>query len=350
MATYVYGTSGNDPFDAGSGDQLVFAFGGKDAVLFSGKESDYTYTIAYSPVSGATVMVHDNRPGSPDGTDKFYNVEVLQFADKIIDITATGTKFLTSNEPPSKLSFSKASVSEATKVGSVIGTVSARDDNGGALTFALADNAKGLVQLKGDKVILLRALDYETAKSFKFKFTATDADGAATVATMSVSVGDVLETTKGTAKSETLTGGLGKDYLLGLAGADKLIGGGGNDRLNGGAGADKLTGGLGADIFEFSSVSDSAASRGRQDLITDFNARQRDKLDLSDIDANTKLSGNQAFSFIKESAFHGKAGELRFETVKGQTVLLGDTNGDKIADFSVKFDDPIVLKSGDFFL
>ena len=61
-----------------------------------------------------------------------------------------------------------------------------------------------------------------------------------------------------------------------------------------------------------------------------------DKMDLSDIDANSKSSGDQTFSFIGTSAFHGKAGELRFDTKSSDTFIYGDLNGDRIADFTIR--------------
>src|SRR4029453_18112190 len=65
--------------------------------------------------------------------------------------------------------------------------------------------------------------------------------------------------------------------------------------------------------------------------IQDF-LRGTDRIDLRSIDASTKTSGNQAFSFIGSKSFAGHAGELNF--VSG--VLSGDVNGDRTADFRIK--------------
>jgi hypothetical protein len=92
-----------------------------------------------------------------------------------------------------------------------------------------------------------------------------------------------------------------------------------------------------------------------RDTITDFTLG--DLVDLSAIDANTLAGGNQAFSFIGNTAFAGtgaaSAGELRFESAGGTDWLVqGDTNGDGIADFelflTVSDADPIT--STDFVL
>jgi len=70
-----------------------------------------------------------------------------------------------------------------------------------------------------------------------------------------------------------------------------------------------------------------------------------DKIDLSAIDANAQLVGNQAFSFIGNSAFTGVVGELRYF---GNTIQ-GDVNGDQNSDFSILFSG-VVLTANEFIL
>lgn len=131
--------------------------------------------------------------------------------------------------------------------------------------------------------------------------------------------------------NDQLWGGNGVDLLQGDAGNDRLDGGTGNDRLYGGAGADRLEGGSGADVFVYASVLDSAPGGGNRDQIVDF-TRGVDKIDLSAIDANTALGGDQAFAYIGNAAFSGTAGQLRY--VGG--IVSGDINGDGIADFQIQ--------------
>jgi serralysin len=122
-----------------------------------------------------------------------------------------------------------------------------------------------------------------------------------------------------------------------------LDGGAGSDKLYGGGGKDLLIGGSGADTFVFSSSSHSRASSA--DTIQDFR-RGSDRIDLGGIDANTKIAGDQAFTFIGKNAFHGKAGELRF----ANGIAAGDTNGDKIADFAINVAGLSSMSKGDFYL
>jgi Ca2+-binding RTX toxin-like protein len=152
---------------------------------------------------------------------------------------------------------------------------------------------------------------------------------------------------RGTVASDTLSGSSGNDNLVGRAGDDTLIGGSGNDRIIGGAGRDALQGSSGDDLFIFEKVSDSTTSA--YDVIADFN-RSDDLIDLSKIDANTEKSGNQAFKFIGTSSFHDVAGELRYSTANGSTVIRGDIDGDGQTDFAVKLTGAFKLTSLDFAL
>lgn len=149
---------------------------------------------------------------------------------------------------------------------------------------------------------------------------------------------------------DEIRGGDGKDTLVGDIGNDRLYGDAGNDRLLGGGGADVQYGGTGADTFIFRSVSDSTVAASGRDTISGFSSSERDIIDMSGVDANTAASGNQAFVFIGSQAFHGVNGELRFQTTSESTVVSGDVNGDKLADFSIKLVSSSDLHTSDFIL
>ncbi|MEO7178951.1 MAG: M10 family metallopeptidase C-terminal domain-containing protein, partial [Allosphingosinicella sp.] len=126
---------------------------------------------------------------------------------------------------------------------------------------------------------------------------------------------------------ENANGGSARDYLYGNDVANKLNGNGGDDVLDGAKGNDIYTGGAGADEFRVSQI-------GYNDKITDFTSGV-DKIRLSEIDANSGLAGDQAFTFIGNSAFSGVAGELRGYVQGGDHYLAGDVNGDGLADFTI---------------
>jgi len=148
-----------------------------------------------------------------------------------------------------------------------------------------------------------------------------------------------------------LTGNRGKNVLTGLAGDDTLFGNAGKDTLIGGLGVDQLSGGESADTFVFESL-DSGVGAGR-DTITDFVARQKDKIDLSAIDAKAGAAGNDAFSWIGTDGFgkvEGVQGELRYFQENGNTIVEGDVNGDGSADFQIEISDITSLQASNFIL
>ncbi len=91
---------------------------------------------------------------------------------------------------------------------------------------------------------------------------------------------DVLE---GNDDNDWLRGGTGNDTLYGGAGDDRLFGEGGDDTLVGGLGNDVLTGDIGADLFAYS------AGAGN-DVITDFNAAEGDKVNLNGVTFASSLN------------------------------------------------------------
>lgn len=145
--------------------------------------------------------------------------------------------------------------------------------------------------------------------------------------------GDDDDNLRGGLGNDTLTGGDGDDALGGDAGNDVLFGGAGDDLIHGAAGRDALNGGADADVFLFRFVADSGPGAALRDSIVGFEAGL-DQIDLRQIDANSVATGNQAFAFIGAAAFGNVAGQLRL--VSGaNSFLLGDVNGDGVADFEI---------------
>ncbi|WGM40072.1 VCBS domain-containing protein [Caulobacter sp. NIBR1757] len=155
--------------------------------------------------------------------------------------------------------------------------------------------------------------------------------------------GDGVDQIHGGDDADTVSGDAGNDSLWGDAGDDRMLGGDGDDVLIGGIGLDTMTGGSGSDRFVFSTITDSAP--GGADRITDFNGAL-DTVDLSAIDANTGLGGNQAFTWA--AAFTGVAGQavLTYSSVTKVTTLTLDNNGDGVSDFALTFTGQVTGGSG----
>ncbi|WP_305799134.1 SdrD B-like domain-containing protein [Roseococcus sp. SDR] len=142
--------------------------------------------------------------------------------------------------------------------------------------------------------------------SFQDATGAVTANLATGAGTQGIANGDTyagIENLLGGGFNDRLTGDGGANRLDGAAGNDTLSGGGGNDTLAGGAGQDSLTGGTGADRFTWATLSESAAAS--PDRVADFAWAEGDVIDLSAIDANLTLAGDQAFTLVAGNAFLG---------------------------------------------
>jgi serralysin len=152
-----------------------------------------------------------------------------------------------------------------------------------------------------------------------------------------------IENAEGTGFIDQIWGTAGPNVLMGFWGDDSIDGRAGNDIIVGGAGADTLIGGSGADLFRWLDVSESRKGSG---IDTIFDFQQGDLLDVSTIDANVRVAGNQAFTFIDTQTFHKVAGELRLYGGGFQA----DVNGDGVADMEARFTNGYALHSWDFIL
>lgn len=154
---------------------------------------------------------------------------------------------------------------------------------------------------------------------------------------------------------DILYGGGQDDTLIGGLGLDRLYGDDGNDILFGGNQGDLLSGGEGSDTFVFGTMGkvllDVTPPSGSLGTIADF--QRGDIIDLSSIDAKEggRFSNpNDAFAFIGTRAFTGAAGQLRMQTDGKYTYLLADTDGDRIADFTIQLNGGHSLTANDLIL
>lgn len=130
---------------------------------------------------------------------------------------------------------------------------------------------------------------------------------------------------------EHLVGSNYADTLTGNSGANSLNGGAGADKLLGGLGKDTLTGGAGNDVFVFNALNETGLDNVTWDVITDFVSG--DKIDISALDANSVMTGNQAFSAVISSATaFSTAGQLKLSG----GVLYGNTDTDSAAEFAIQ--------------
>jgi Ca2+-binding RTX toxin-like protein len=152
--------------------------------------------------------------------------------------------------------------------------------------------------------------------------------------------------------NDAFDGGDGNDGLWGRSGNDYLRGGTGNDRLGGGTGVDALRGDGGADEFEFYLTSDSGVGAGNRDQVLDFRQQEADKIDVSGMDANATVAGNQTFDWIATTAFAAnRPGELRIFAEGNDKIVQGNVDNDADPEFEIEVDNHFFfLGANDFVL
>jgi serralysin len=241
------------------------------------------------------------------------------------------------------------------------------DEKTGALRFKVAPDFEAPTDAGRDNVydVLVRAIDtVGQTDSQAIAVAVTDVPGVKRAGSLlgknnlvGTDEGDTLcgglnaDTLRGLGGNDVLRGGFGKDTLYGGAGNDRLDGGWGADILIGGPGADVLTGGQGRDIFRYESMEDFGTLDAR-DVITDFR-RNEDRIDLSPIDADAGVDGNQAFQFLPQAgAAFTAAGQVRYvkDAAKGVTYVEGNVNADLAPDFRIELKGLLDLQQSDFIL
>ena len=307
----VYGYGGNDYISGGPGADTIYGGAGSDTVQYTGSAQGVRVSLATGQGHG----------GSAEG-DRLYGVENLRGSG--LDDTLEGND-----------------------LDNVLDGWGGRDTlkGGGGDDHLIGDAGNDLLKGGGGADTLDGGADIDTAS-----YSASPAGVVVLLELDHASGGDAYEDELNSIENlvgsnyddhlwgtetaaNVLQGGNGNDSLKGFGGADTLNGGAHNDTLLGGGGVDMLTGGTGADTFTFTTPEESGYELLVPfDQITDFSAAQVDKIDLSAIDADMTIAGNQAFWFIgNNNEFTNVAGQLRFNSGH----LQGDLDGDGLADFEI---------------
>jgi hypothetical protein len=169
----ITGRGGNDTFDGGAGDDVIF---------FTGAKANYVVATA---ANGAVTITHT----ATAAVSTLTNVESASFSDGIIQLIDGD------NKAPTGLRLSSATVSEDADLNTVIGTLSATDEDGDPLTYALTSDAQGRFKLVTSggvtQLVLAAAVDYETATSHSVTIQVSDGKGGLTSKVFTIAVEDV---------------------------------------------------------------------------------------------------------------------------------------------------------------
>ncbi len=311
------GGNGNDTLNGDAGNDILIGGAGRDTMTGGAGNDTFTFTaLSDSSISYLRDVITDFTPGQ----DKI----------NISGLDANGG--LSGNNDFTLLAADGAAFTG--KAGELIWDTDAANDR----TLVRAD-------VNGDRVA-----DFIIQLNGTASLSARDFIGLAGQTTTSPPPPTSGQTTvNGSESADYLTGTGGDDLINGLGGDDTLLAGAGNDTLVGGYGTDVMTGGAGYDTFKFNAPGEIGRATGDRDIIVDF-TRGQDKIDLSAIDADTTVSGNQAFDLLpaNDAFFSGTAGELAWRTEGGRTLVQGDVNGDGIHDFEIELSGTLYLTQADF--
>jgi len=325
LADTLSGLGGNDTLIGNDGDDLLD--GGTEADQMSGGKGNDTYYVdnagdvvtesggsAYTPPSGFVIK------GTAD-LDKDGEIDVL------LTNATTGVN---------ELQLIKSGVGQAP----VLLAASASGWSPTGFVDTNGDGKKDVLYSNGtNQYAVLLDGTKETGGASVSGYT-VDAVGTLTgganqgtdtvVSSISYALGSGLE-------NLTLKSGAGSINGTGNSAGNVLIGNEGANVLTGGAGLDTLTGGTGVDTFVFGS-GDTGKAAGARDIVTDFTVGT-DKIDVSGVDQ---------FRFLGSSAFDGQADALHAVASGGDTLIEGDINGDKVADFQIQLTGSKTLTQSDF--
>lgn len=193
------------------------------------------------------------------------------------------------------------------------------------------DDEVNITGYNGTQTYMLNGGEGDDTLSFKGSKTAVD------VSVSGLAVRN-FETIIGTNRGDILADG-DKDTTLN--------GGKGGDILNGGGGRDLLYAGKDTNIdrFVFNEVSDSHRALKKTDRIYQF--ANNDLIDLTRIDADDSLAGDQAFTFAGTTA---TANAVWYEVKGKNSFVRADVDGDAVADFSVLVMGTTSVTASDFIL
>lgn len=184
----VGGGAGNDSLTGLGGDDAIDGGEGEDTAGYRGVAADYAVTLN----DDGTVTVADT-VADRDGTDTLSGIEFLAFTDGSVEVPTEAEDLA-----PTDVVLSNTVISESARTGMVVGTLSAADPEGEAVTFTLVDGAgdnNSFALREGEdgtiRVALTGTLDHEQSDGvYDLVVSATDPAGNETIETISITVED----------------------------------------------------------------------------------------------------------------------------------------------------------------
>jgi VCBS repeat-containing protein len=204
---YIDGGNGSDLISGGAGDDEIDGGNGQDTLLLAGNRADYRFLAG----PNGSVIMRDLRSGSPDGTDRLFNMERVEFKDgtfKLSDLISVNAAPVAKNDSltlaedagktevtPILLANDSDADGDVIKVQSVQG-VSAK----GAIVTLGADG-----KVSYDAGSIFADLDNGQTATDSFSYTITDGAGHTSTATAMVTITGVTQNQAPVAVADKLT-------------------------------------------------------------------------------------------------------------------------------------------------
>ena len=315
------GGVGNDTLNGGAGADTFVVGAGTDTISDLGNGADIL-SVSAGATANATIYGAWNASAATTNNG-VANISTNGMAVNLVAVTAGSVGFgLTNTGAATALTGSALADTLVGGAGQDTLTGGAGNDslNGGAGADTMLGGSGNDTYLVDDKADAV----FETINAGGSK----DAGGTDTVlSSVSYTLGNYVENLTLTGvKAIDGTGNTLANTLSGNTGANTLNGGTGSDTLYGGLGADVLYGGADSvmDTFRFAAVAES--TQANRDKVYDFTSGI-DKIDLSGIDANSNVKGDQAFVNTGTIGTSAKSYSLWSEKVGSNLVIYGDTDG-----------------------
>lgn len=204
---HIDGGNGSDMISGGAGNDVVDGGNGQDTLILGGKRSDYR---VMEGLNGA-VVVRDLRSGRPDGEDRLFSIERIQFSDgtfKLVDLIQSNVAPVAQDDV-----LTLAETAGKTEITSILlANDSDVDGDPLAVSAVQAVSASGAVVSLGPdgKVsydagsIFADLEDGETATD-SFTYSITDGNGHVSTATATVTITGVSQNEAPVAAADALT-------------------------------------------------------------------------------------------------------------------------------------------------
>ncbi|HEX8262522.1 MAG TPA: Ig-like domain-containing protein [Allosphingosinicella sp.] len=201
------GGNGSDLISGGAGNDVIDGGNGQDTIVYAGNRADYR---VMQGLNGA-VIVRDLRSGRPDGEDRLFSAERIQFADgtfKLVDLIEANAAPVARNDA--------LTLSETAGKTEVTPTLLANDSDpdGDSLVVSSvqAVSAQGAIVTLGpdgkvsyDAGSIFADLDNGQTATDSFTYTITDGNGHVSTATATVTITGVTQNEAPVAGNDQLT-------------------------------------------------------------------------------------------------------------------------------------------------